>query len=228
MADLDPHAVEDVLRGAGVATLYHANSVRTSCSFLAAGGLLSRGAAAALGYDQTPQRSDEKDQEVGVWYDVFLDGVDIHDRARRPNKYGPVLFCFSLDLLRTDDLPPLRVTRDNPIHWPRESGDERRYFASPEALQAEYSFGDFGKMITLRKVKGPLRCFDQLERIVLDDPARDLDGVPVFDRSVEMLEEAAGRGELDDIGIERRRCAFCRCKATYEAMSDEKIRFWFL
>jgi hypothetical protein len=90
---------EDVIRTLdrkGNGYLYHANTIRTSCTFLANGGLLSRGAVEARGLQQTPQRSDGDDRRYGVWDDIWLDGVDIHAQARRENVYGPVLFIYAI------------------------------------------------------------------------------------------------------------------------------------
>lgn len=75
---LDPQEVRRVLAARGVESLHHANTVRTAGTFLRAGGLMSRGAVEDLGLDQTPQGSDEADRRYEVWYDIFLDRVDIH------------------------------------------------------------------------------------------------------------------------------------------------------
>jgi hypothetical protein len=74
-----------VLQAKGVNTLHHANSVTTSCTFLRIGGLASRGYVEDRHLAQTPQYSDDGDKQLGLWYHVFTDGVDIHARARRRN-----------------------------------------------------------------------------------------------------------------------------------------------
>lgn len=81
-----------VLTQKGIRNLHHANSVKTACSFLKSGKLLSRGNLIDLGLSQTNQYTDALDKEHGLWHDVFVDTVNIHDQARRRNLYGPVLF----------------------------------------------------------------------------------------------------------------------------------------
>lgn len=84
--------VFEALSEKGVTELHHANSVATACQFIRAGSLLSRGSVERLGVAQTPQASDEADRRYSIWFDVFLDSVDIHKRASRANVYGPVMF----------------------------------------------------------------------------------------------------------------------------------------
>ena len=55
----------------GVQHYYHANTLKTSLSFIHAGGLLSRGDVERMELQQTPQRSDRKDREVDVWDDQY-------------------------------------------------------------------------------------------------------------------------------------------------------------
>ena len=92
---LDNSAISRVLDEKGVSRLFHANSVLTACTYLENGHLLSRAGVEGRGLRQTPQPSDEIDRKFGILGDIFLDGIDIHERARTkkaPNEYGPVLF----------------------------------------------------------------------------------------------------------------------------------------
>ena len=53
----------------------------------------SRGYVEDRRLPQTPQYSDDADKQLGIWSDVFTDGVDIHARGSIRN-YGPVQAAF--------------------------------------------------------------------------------------------------------------------------------------
>lgn len=97
--ELPSKPVYEVLAAAGVESIYHANSVITSCQFLRNRALLSRGTVERRGLYQTAQGSDDIDKRFGIWFDVFTDSVDIHDRAKRANLYGPALFVLDSELI---------------------------------------------------------------------------------------------------------------------------------
>jgi hypothetical protein len=106
--------VFDVLAEKGVDSIHHVNNVMTACQFLRTGSLLSRGTALRRGLYQTPQTSDPLDKSFGIWFDVFTDSVDIHNRASRANVYGPVLFVFDAALIKRTYTGRVWVTKLNP------------------------------------------------------------------------------------------------------------------
>ena len=67
------------LKEQNVGSLYHANTVLTSISFLQNGTLLSRKKMNSLSLPQTSQKSDLTDEKFGVYNDIFLDSIDIHE-----------------------------------------------------------------------------------------------------------------------------------------------------
>ncbi len=91
MAGLPPRRLRNFLLERGVTEVFHANSVATSCHFIRENSLLSRGTVERLGLKQTSQYTDNADKKYSIWFDVFVDTVDIHQRASRRNQYGPVL-----------------------------------------------------------------------------------------------------------------------------------------
>lgn len=109
--ELDPLKVKDALEREGITHLYHANTVRTALTFLEEGALLSRAAVSHRNLIQTPQQSDVTDKNVGVWGDVFVDTLDMHEHMKRPNVYGPVLFTLHLSVLSRSELSPLWITK---------------------------------------------------------------------------------------------------------------------
>lgn len=212
--------VLSVLRQKGVSHLFHANSVLTACTFLETGHLLSRGAVQDRGLRQTSQSSDEIDRRYGIFHDLFVDGVDIHARARKraPNDYGPVLFVLRMDSVFTDPSlqSALRITKTNPIYWTDHQTDGDRYYNSIEDFSREYRYGDFQKMLTFRVADGSLSLSRHLDYIVLDDPG-PVGGGALFDSAQATLGAAARRGRLTP-RIVRRACSTdCACEQRYAA-----------
>lgn len=226
--ELNAIRVLEVLRNKGVKHLNHANTVRTSCTFLRDGRLLARGVVEDRGLPQTPQKSDAKDKKYGVWCDVFLDGVDIHERAAGRCDYGPVLFVFDIKVLETS--ASVWVTKTNPIYWQNGQSQSGRYFASVTELDANYQYGDFGKSIVLRNTAGMLRLKPFLEKILLDNPNRT-DGINVdlFSQAMGALRASAQAGPLDRVTIKPRVCkSGCGCRSQYEDMKDADLKTLFV
>jgi hypothetical protein len=218
-----------ILRGKGVTSLYHVNTVATSCSFISAGALLSRAAVEQSGSIQTPQPSDQLDKSFGIWNDIFLDGVDVHLRAGDRNHYGPVCFELSIDsVLGSGEMQDaVLVTRDNPIRWNKNQSEQQRYFITAEELTADYAYGDFSRHITLRLSNGRLPLRGHVLRIFLDDPKRELDGQPLFDLAKTQLAKAAKDSWLID-KIQPHPCRYsCRCTASYAKYSAAELRLKF-
>lgn len=210
--------VKNCLLNAGVDHLYHVNTVVTSLSFINQCGLLSRQTAEILGVAQTPQSSDDIDREFGIYNDIFFDSVDIHDRAKLPNEYGPVMFVYSVDVLDTLTEYDICITKDNPIYWEDGMQDNEKYFNNEKEILFGFSKGDFNKHITVRNISKPLP-FDYLEEIVIDNPGT---------MNYELLTEAKGALEAaaKNIGlripITVRNCsANCGCHQKY-TMSNQR------
>lgn len=226
--ELNAIRVLEVLRNKDVKHLHHANTVRTSCTFLRDGRLLARGVVEDRGLPQTPQKSDAKDKKYGVWCDVFLDGVDIHERAAWRCEYGPVLFVFDIEVLGT--LTSVWVTKTNPIRWKDGQSQSDRYFASVTELEESYQYGDFGKSIVLRNTAGMLGMKSFLEKILLDNPNRtDRANVDSFSQAMGALRASAQAGPLNRVAIEPRICkAGCGCPSQYVDMKDADLKTLFV
>jgi hypothetical protein len=205
--------VYKILSRHGVTSLFHANTVTTSCSFLKLGGLASRACLVEKGMSQTDQISDDGDKEFGVWNDIFTDGVDIHERGTIRNIYGPVLFQLPLDIL--NNLPSsseVMVTRRNPLYWANIPLEADRYYITEEDLDKGYHFGDFEKHIIIRKKNGLLKFNTPEISILLDDPkGTNSNGKVVYKEAIEKLNKAAQVGNVK-IKISKRICiSGCRC-----------------
>ncbi|MDQ3703947.1 MAG: hypothetical protein M3437_01775 [Chloroflexota bacterium] len=228
--ELNAKEVYKILRKKKVTDLYHANTVVTSCTFLREGRLLARGTLAEKGLSQTAQDSDSKDVKYGLWYDLFLDDDDIHERVKvgRVNSYGPVLFVLDLQLLQKDWLASMWATKSNPLYWDKVL-PAKRYFSTLEEFSKDYRKGTTEHMLVLRHIGGVLRLRPYLKRIILDDPHMAwADGVDVYSAAHGALHAAARAGGLSDLAIERRPCAeTCVCKTEYPALEDDKFYRFF-
>ena len=214
--------VYKTLRDKGVELLYHANSVVTACQFIRSKSLLSRGTIDRMGITQSPQKSDESDRRYSIWFDVFMDSVDIHCRARRANVYGPVLFIFDLKLIDKNGTGRLWVTKLNPTKWAKKS-DEQRWFQNREEIEEKFVVGEFDQMLVARHCGGALPFGRHLKKILLDDPARQTkDGIDIYSMAVGALRLAMGDANID-VPIERRVCRTgCQC-TNYWGNDDELL-----
>ena len=226
--ELNAKALLQVLKEKGVDTLYHANTVQTACAFLHQGHLMARGIVDERGLAQTPQQTDDLDKRYGIWYDLFLDGVDIHDRTRRRNYYGPVLFEFDIGLLSQDWLPSLWVTKSNPQNWKDEDKAADRWFATVDEFSTNYQKGNFDKMFVLRHVGGLLRLQPFLRKIVIDNPNQTIRGVDAYSQAVGALRASARVAGLADTHIEARVCRDgCKCVELYDEMYAQTLENFF-
>ena len=210
-ADLIP-----ILKAKGVQKLFHANTATTSCTFLQIGGLASRGYIDRNGLLQTPQDSDDKDRKFGVWDDVFLDTADIHERARKVNSYGPVLFALDVEVLgRLPAGSDVRVTKKNPMFWHDGQAQSDRLFTTLAEIQADLVRGRFEQMLMLRVPDQWLPFPAYPVPIELDDPQQTLPSGAAFDRAAQLL-NSAGAANRRGISVVKRRCQLgCMCLATY-------------
>lgn len=215
--DIPSKHVYQALDDKGVRTLHHANSVITACQFLRSRSLMSRGTVERLGVRQTEQSSDQLDKRYGIWFDVFVDSVDIHARARRSNVYGPVLFEFDSRIIEKTYTGRIWVTKLNPTKWADRS-EGQRWFQDKNDLETNFVRGEFDQMVVLRHCGGELPFKSYLNRIVLDDPQQETpEGVDLYSSAHGALTLAMADSGLD-VPIERRVCAAgCRCIGNYRA-----------
>lgn len=220
--DIPSKHVYEALISKDITELHHANSVATACQFLKTKSLLSRGTVERLGVYQTPQSSDDIDKRNGIWFDVFADSVDIHNRAKRANAYGPVMFVFDTDLIKSSYTGRIWVTKLNPTKWSGKTENER-WFQNKKDLEENLVKGRFDQMLVFRHCGGALPFKKYLKKIILDDPKlKDEDGVNFYSMAVGALRLAMSDSGVD-VPIERRVCkAGCVCQEQYR---DDDDRF---
>lgn len=135
--------IKNILLAENVNYLYHANTVRTSITFLENGGLISRSTVEDLGLVQTSQTSDETDRLFNVDYDIFFDSVDIHERIKKINNYGPVTFVYSINVINILPEGIIKITKKNPMYWNNGMTEEEKYFTTYDEMFANYKKGNF-------------------------------------------------------------------------------------
>lgn len=209
-----------IFQDKGIDSLYHANSVMTSCQFLRHSALLSRGSVIRREIYQTPQKSDSIDKKYGIWFDVFSDSVDIHKQASTINFYGPVLFVLDIAHLIGIDGGKIWVTKLNPAKWDNTSYDER-WFTSLDDLEENFSKNTFDQMIVFRNCGGELPLGNCLTKIILDDPHKEIsESIDVYSMAYGALRLSMTMGGLD-APIHRRTCSsVCYCTKYYEKEVD--------
>lgn len=230
---LKPKEVYVVLKNIGATHLHHANSVKTSVSFLKEGALLSRGYVEDHKLEQTAQpSSDDKDKRYKIWHRVFVDHVDIHERGGRkkgPNQYGPVLFKSKLELLlQLPEGSDVKVTKHNPIYWTDKDSDADRWYQSKEELEKDIHFGDFEKMLVIETPSGRVDFSKKEAVIVLDNPKRKMsNGEDAHTHAKKRLEQAADKGNVK-LTFEKRECKDgCKCVETYGKQATNKVDEFF-
>ncbi|TKJ37653.1 MAG: hypothetical protein CEE38_06160 [Planctomycetes bacterium B3_Pla] len=224
--DLKSSEVFEILKNENIHRLYHADSVITSCSFLKKGCLLSRGELESQGLPMTDQISDDKDKKFGLWRDIFVDGIDIHDRINKRNLYGPVLLCIDTSVLTEGGISSIRVTKSNPQNWSSNSQEEERYFQTIDEFKYGYNYGDFQKMFVIPNGNGSIKFKEYLRKIVVDYIIPN--GNQLWERAIEALKAAGKESKIDHIPIEKRNCTCeCNCVQKYRMMQPKTLHKFF-
>ena len=168
---IDSKVLYDMLIKKGITNFHHANTARSSLTFISEKALLSREYIERNGLVQTAQYTDEKDKKLDIWDAVFLDGLDLHKKFSRRNKYGPILFHISLRVLLNSNFPFVRVTKNNPSNWPF---NRPNFYTSIQDIEKDYLTGDNyrdgGIMFLFDKPQKDISLDIYCEKIIVDDP----------------------------------------------------------
>jgi hypothetical protein len=226
--NLDVKEVYALLKKKGVQNLFHANTVRTSLTFIHEGALLSRGYVEQNSLAQTDQYTDDKDKKLGIWDSVFLDGYDLH-KAFDINLYGPVLFVINLDILLDSNFKTIKATKSNPSNWSTEC----RFHDNIQEIDDRYLIeGKFNKaadsniMFILDSPGKRISLDKYCDKIVLDDPrVITLKNEAIYDLVKKTLGDALSEAALDRIAIEKRHTddRIHYCQQRYRTMAMYSI-----
>ena len=177
--DLNPKELHTILKNKGIEYLFHANTISTSITFLKEKHLLSRKYVEENNLFQTDQYSDKKDKKHNIWDDIFVDAMDIHKTFNKDNLYGPFLFCFDLNLLNSNDIDCVRITRKNPVNWKPQENENDWYYTDLKDFEENYKKGnnskDVGSMLIFPNTGGKIPLKPHLKKIILDNPSLIVD-----------------------------------------------------
>lgn len=211
--------IKEILKENGVYNLYHANTVGTAVTFLKVGGLLSRGVVRDRRLFQTYQQSDHTDKQLGVFYDIFFDTVDVHKRSRNICFYGQVMFVYDVDVL--DTVNNVKVTKTNPISWKGNLMEEKKYFVDSDDLNKNLAPGNFGQHVTIHDYHNVLPFRPYIRDIILDNPGEKWNSY--FDAARERIGRLIQDNNLD-IELRIRECPEeCRCQEKYNNKYSEYV-----
>lgn len=174
---IDGNELVELLRQYGKNSIFHANTVATSLSFLRNGGLLSRQYVEddPATCCQTLQKTDTTDKQFGVYNDIFFDVENIWE-IKTTCFYGPVVFQYDTRVLLGQN--NLAVSRSNPAYW-RNVPEDQRYFPDVASIRKEKGLFLFApwpeyEHIMLRR-QGRLDFVGALEKVILYMPPAGAD-----------------------------------------------------
>ncbi len=220
--DVEGRFLVNILRELGINFLFHSNSFPTSRLYIENNALLSREYVENNSLFQTPQRSDFKDKENGVWNLIFLNFVDIHRNSRNACFYGPISFEFDINIIQ--EASYIYITKSNPEKWDKiwdvYSMCELIKLKNESKLD-RYFFGCFDHMLMLKTETGLLQFDNYLHAIVIDRykcTCRNL--------AIENLTKGVDT-EVKEKITERVCETDCKCAAHYENYDNYKKVFSF-
>jgi len=216
----------NLLLGKGVNFFHHANTVKTSLTFIDQGAMMSRAYVEANGLTQTSQSSDAVDKEFDIWDVVFLDGTDLHKKFGRRNEYGPILFLLDLNIL--ENFESVRVTKTNPSYWRTA---KTKFFSSSDEINKNYltgdSFQDGQTMFLFDKPEKTISLEKYCRKIIVDDPKlilvsqKDNSEKAIADMVLNTISSALTNSKLSNIEVllrHKEERTPCSCSRFYQAM----------
>jgi hypothetical protein len=227
----DSRQIYAALKDKGIEYLFHANTVTTSMTFIQSGALLSRSHVESNQLYQTDQKSDIEDKTYNVWDDVFIDGLDLHEKYKRANHYGPVLFVLKLDMLLSPSVPRVLITKNNPMYWkPGQTWDDR-YYSNIDDFKKDYLGGeklDSRMMFTFRGMGNSIKFNKFLDHIVFDNPEiivmvkkESIEVGKTVHNKLEALLKEFGLGHIPVlIRHQGKKFPFCKCVLQYNHMAN--------
>ena len=228
------------------AAVYHACTLGSFRSYAEVGAYRSRDAVVARRLTLTPQVSDGKDKELGVWNHLFLNVFDQHGDVHKGksvtgiNKYGPVLMVFSVDGMAAHRAGILGCRKEisAPDYDPREHdvATLADFVAMTFADRNPQSFSDAPSRIPDGR-PGPNMCVhyvDDTEGIpfgpYLTDVIVDTLPEPFSSIQTAVLHEvqALTRACAPNATVRLRSCIpTCYCRAGYATMSERDVSDFF-
>lgn len=233
MIFVNPKELYKFLESKNFRFFFHANTVRTSCTFIEHKGLISRGCIESNGLTQTSQQSDEIDKQFNVWNDTFFDLIDLHGYFPRQNLYGPVCFVLDNKFLLDDSLPNICITKNNPIYWESAMCDADKYYCSVKEYADEFEYNIRNKfiqqkMFTIHNTNKKIPFKKYLVKILLDNPRVEINHISLYKEAKIKLIDSLEKCGYDKCILETRTCSNCFCHKNYLNLDVYELKKLFL
>ncbi|MES9971288.1 MAG: hypothetical protein ABW092_14745 [Candidatus Thiodiazotropha sp.] len=225
-----PKRIYEILKGKGVTSILHANSVENSSLFLRNRCLMSREAIEKLNTLNTSTKAKHSGINYSIWNDIFTDSVDRHKQSNNIHDHGPALLKIDIEIIKNTYTGKVWVTKSNPVNWDANTHHERKWFVSANDLEDNFSYGSFDHMIVFRHCAGKLPIQGYLNKVVLDDPKLKTDKYQIdyFSMAFGALKLAMKEGGLE-VPIEKRACnQGCGCLDIYKNGKTEPDKMFTL
>lgn len=230
MSTVSPAELLELLKSKEIKYLYYATSVKSACSMLNSGTLMSKHQLNFQKLPMTEPDNSDLEKAVGVWNKISLYTCDLHGYFTRQNKLGPVCFLIDINFLSEVNEKDLFISKRNPLNWKKTLKKNQIYYSSATEFAERFDTLISEKtahknIILIRDKKTTIDLNKYLVKIILDKPAhRHL----LFTKSKNSLIASLKASELQHIPLQIRECKeFCFCEANYDEMTVEEIEKLF-
>lgn len=230
MNRISPTELYEFLKSKNINHLYFACSVKTACSIINCGNLLSKHKLSLNKLPATGIDSAETDKAVGLWNKIIFHICDLHGYFARQNKFGPVCFVLNIEFLLDVHENDLWVSKKNPLHWKKGTKKSDLYYFSVNDFAENFENLIKNKkahknLILIRDKKTEVNLKKHLVEIILDKPGeRHL----LFMKSKKALLYALENANFQNVSFKIRNCKnFCFCSTNYAEMSEAEIKELF-
>lgn len=228
MNTVAPTELLDFLKSKGINRLYCATTVKTACSIINSGKLMSKH---KLDLNKLPMTGAEDAnfyKSVNLWNKIILSLFDLHGYLPRQNKFGPVCFVLNVELLSEINIRDLRISKKNPMYF-KDTPKYKRFFSSFEDFAQNYDWIiDEQKanrtLILLRDKKSTVDLNKYLVEVILDKPEERHLLFTKAKKAVSSTLEASGLKAPLKI---REDNDFCFCQFNYNLMKEDEMNILF-
>lgn len=231
MIAVSPAELHTFLKNKGVKYLYYTSSVKSSCSMLEYGELISKHHLNHKKLPMTEPDNSDLEKRVSMWNKIPFYICDLHGYFTRQNKQGPVCFVVDIDFLSEVHEKDLYISKRNPVNWKKNLKSNQICYSSVKEFAEEFDTllqnrKAHKNIILIRDKKSSINLKKYLVKIIIDKPDRRH---LLFVKAQKALKSALEKSELTNIPLSIRECKnFCFCQTNYEEMSIEEIEKLFL
>lgn len=230
MSKIYPIELYDFLKSKNIKYLYFACTVKTACTFINRGKLMSKYKLSLNKAEFSKNGNIENDKAAGLWNKIIFNFCDLHGYFIRQNKLGPVCFVLDVDFLTEVHQNDLMITQKNPLHWKKGLKKSDFYFSSITDFSNQFSSLNEKRkihknMVLIRDKKTKIPLDKYLVEIILDKPG---DRYLLFTKAKKALLNAIESANLKNVSFKIRKCKnFCYCQSNYTEMPEHIVKELF-